>query len=479
VPSDALSERSQRGHRGTFLAQDTGMSSILVWLVLGGAGSVALETEFVQQRNDFCGEAVVEMALRRVGRQVSQEDVFDLSGLDPTKGRGVWTDELARALRRLGFEPGKTWYAIDPARAKSEIEVQWQALVADLERGQPSIVCMHYDDAPDTPEHFRLVTGFDPNTDEVITQDPAEAAGANRRFKRSAFLALWPFKNQAQWKVIRVRLTPEPSLPVSLPAATGPRPANVAQHVMALKARLPKGATAVWEPPFLVIGDEPPPRVRSRAKEVVRWCRDLLLKDFFTRAPSQLHEVWVLKDQASYEEVSRRVFRTEPNTPYGFYLASRRALVMNIKPGFGTLTHELVHPFMSEVWPDVPAWLNEGVASLFERPQERDGHLRGGVNWRLPAVQQGLDAGAVPSFEALTQMSHRTFYDDPTGVNYATARYLCLWLQELGVLPAFVRRAIDLQKEDPTGWRALGAVLEAPPETRRKEWESFVQALRR
>ncbi|MEW5737623.1 MAG: C39 family peptidase [Myxococcota bacterium] len=431
---------------------------------------------FVQQKPDFCGEAVAEMALRRLGREVTQDDVFNMSGLDPLKGRGVWTNELATALRNLGVDPGQTWYRVKPSEAKTQIAAQWDAVVADLRAGQPTIVCMHYDDTPDTTEHFRLVTGYDAAKDEVIYQEPAEKDGADRRMKRAQFLKLWTFKPaKDRWTIIRLRMTPtEAREPVK---HASPTPAELSQHVQELKKTLPKDMTLAWEKPFLIIGDEAPDKVRSRAKDVVRWCRDLLLKDFFDEAPATLEEIWVLKDATSYERASRTLFNTEPDTPYGYYLSGRRALVMNIKPGYGTLTHEMVHPFMHHEWPDAPAWLNEGVASLFEYPYEDEGHLKGRVNWRLPGLKAGLAAKAVPSFKELTHFSQEEFYDDPTGVHYGAARYLCFWLQEQGLLTRFVKRAFELKDKDPTGWSALTEVLGKNPDLLRKDWEIFVKGL--
>lgn len=431
----------------------------------------------VKQKPDFCGEAVVEMALHRLGRDVTQDDVFNASGLDPLKGRGVWTDELAKALRNLGIEPGSTWYRVDPKKGAVQVTAQWDALHADLVAGQPSIVCMHYDDSPNTTEHFRLVTGFDAKTDEVIYQEPAEDNGANRRMKRQLFTKLWTFKPGAdRWSIIRLRLTPNGEAP-KLVRPVAPTDAQVSQHVQELKKTLPADMTLAWEKPFLIVGNEPPATVRSRGKDVVRWTRDLLLKDFFDEAPRVLEEVWIYKDAASYQKGSRELFKTEPDTPYGYYLSTRRALVMNIKPGYGTLTHELVHPFMHQNWPAAPSWMNEGLASLFEFPFEKDGHLNGRVNWRLPGLKAGLKAKRAPSFKTLVHTTTDEFYANPEGLHYAEARYLCYWLQEQGLLVKFIRRAQELKGEDPSGWKALEEVLGADPDSRRKEWEKFVLAL--
>ncbi|MFZ5438556.1 MAG: C39 family peptidase [Myxococcota bacterium] len=455
--------------------------SALLTLVLAAAPleTVVLDGfPFVQQKPDFCGEADVEMALRRLGRDVTQDDVFNLSGLDPLAGRGVWADELRDAVRALGLEPGQVWYRVEPAKAAQQVDAQWRALHADLLAGHPSIVCMHFDGSPSTTEHFRLVTGYDARTDEVVYQEPAERDGANRRMRRDAFLALWPFKKKDRWTVIRLRLEPKGE-PPPLRREASPTRAEVAQHVMKLKESLPAGFTLAWEQPFLVIGNEPPDKVRARGRDVVRWTRDLLLKDFFARAPAQLEEVWIFRDAATYTAASRSLFQTEPTTPYGYYLAQRRAMVMNIKPGYGTLTHELVHPFMHANWPDAPAWLNEGLGSLFEFPGERDGHFIGQLNWRLPAVQDAIRAKTVPRLSALARTTEDEFYADDSGVHYAMARYLCYWLQERGLLIRFVQRAQALKAEDPTALKALEEVLGGPPDSFQPEWERFVLGLRR
>ena len=59
-------------------------------------------------------------------------------------------------------------------------------------------------------------------------------------------------------------------------------PPDMDAHVAELRDRMPKGFTVVIEPPFVVLGDEPPDKVRERA-EVVRWAVRMLKQDFFAR----------------------------------------------------------------------------------------------------------------------------------------------------------------------------------------------------
>ena len=110
---------------------------------------------------------------------------------------------------------------------------------------------------------------------------------------------------------------------------------------------------------------------------------------------------------------------------------------MNIATGGGTLVHEIVHPFVRANFPKCPAWLNEGLGSLYEQCGERDGHIVGYPNWRLPGLQRAIKADAVPSFKELTSTTDSEFYGDDKGTNYAQARYLCYYLQEQGKLTKF------------------------------------------
>lgn len=69
------------------------------------------------------------------------------------------------------------------------------------------------------------------------------------------------------------------------------------------------------------------------------------------------------------------------------------------------------------------------------------------------------------------------FYEDPQGLNYAQARYLCYWLQERGLLVKFFRRAQELKEQDRTGLKALTEVLGEDPDKQWAEWARYVRSL--
>jgi hypothetical protein len=257
-------------------------------------------------------------------------------------------------------------------------------------------------------------------------------------------------------------------------------PAAYERHVRELKKKLPgDDFTIVVEKPFVVIGDEKPDKVRHRAKHTVGWAVEKLKAAYFDKDPDEILDIWLFKDKESYETNAKRLFRVKPDTPFGYYSSADKALVMNISTGGGTLVHEIVHPFMAANFPGCPAWLNEGLGSLYEQSDERDGRIVGLTNWRLPDLQKAIRAKKLPSFKTLCAMTDEEFYEKDKGTNYAQARYLCYWLQEQGLLRKFYHAFHAARSEDPGGYKTLcKTIARDDMEHVRQEWEDFVLKLR-
>jgi hypothetical protein len=267
--------------------------------------------------------------------------------------------------------------------------------------------------------------------------------------------------------------------------------ADFARHVERLKAEIRKKVTNpdprapatefafIIQRPFVVIGDEPKQAVQAHAEGTVKWAVDRLKQDFFPNDPKQILDVWLFKDASSYEKYTRLLFGETPTTPYGYYSATHKALIMNIDTGGGTLVHEIVHPFMEANFPACPPWLNEGMGSLYEQCGDANGHIHGFTNWRLPGLQRAIRSKQVPSFKELTAMDENAFYNEDKGVNYAQARYLCYYLQEKGLLVKFYEDFHAHQKDDPSGFKTLQRILaETDMDAFKTEWEKYVLGLR-
>lgn len=263
--------------------------------------------------------------------------------------------------------------------------------------------------------------------------------------------------------------------------ADDPPARDYAGHAAALREKLGPGFAVLVEEPFIVIGDEPLDGVQRHAEQTVRWATRLLKAQYFEHDPPRIIDIYLFKDGDSYRHHAKALFGDEPTTPYGYYSARRGVMVMNIGTGGGTLVHEMVHAFMAGNFPRCPAWVNEGLGSLYEQCRERDGRIEGLPNWRLPALQKTIEAGGLPTLEALCRTTSAEFYGDNAGTHYAMARYLMLYLQSRGKLEAFYRAAVAGHDADPACFAALVDTLGddgSDMAAFQRRWEAWVLKLR-
>jgi hypothetical protein len=413
----------------------------------------------IRQEPDFCGEACLAMALAKAGKTYSQHDVFNLSGTDPIHGRGAVTREMKRAIENVGFKKSPVWTTVkvSPTATKAS----FSAMVADLKRGVPSIVCMRYAPGTGSPEHFRLILGYDQAKQQVIYHEPAEDNGAYRRMDRTRFESLWPLKYAMdRWTLIRFPLDPD-ALKNPPAKHTGRTNADYAQHILKLKKTLPnKSFSIVLEKPFVVVGDESAATVRRRAAGTIRWATKNLKASYFKKDPKHVLTIWLFKDKTSYDTHAKSLWGSKPHTPYGYFSSFHKALVMNISTGGGTLVHEIVHPFVAANFPECPAWFNEGLGSLYEQCGERNKKIVGFTNWRLANLKKAIRADSLSSLKTLCATTTNEFYSGKDrGNNYAQARYLLYELQQRGELRAYYQKFYAARAKDPTGYKTLMAVL--------------------
>lgn len=269
------------------------------------------------------------------------------------------------------------------------------------------------------------------------------------------------------------------AIPAEEPTATGFTDAEFGTHIEQLKKKLPsEDFTIVVQRPFVVIGDEPADDVKQHSIRTVKWAVDKLKQEYFSKDPKGIIDIWLFKDAASYERNAKLLFGYKPDTPYGYYSKTHKALVMNISTGGGTLVHEIVHPFVEANFPNCPPWLNEGLGSLYEQSGEVNGRIHGFTNWRLPGLQADIKAGRVPAFRKLMGMSEPEFYNFESGSHYAQSRYLLYYLQQKGLLQKFYREFYAHQKTDPSGYQTLARVLGNPDmRTFKPKWELYVMGL--
>jgi hypothetical protein len=258
-------------------------------------------------------------------------------------------------------------------------------------------------------------------------------------------------------------------------------PADVAARTSEAKRELgQRAAVETIEDVFVLIaptGAGPLGETKALTQQVL----EAYFNGRFSKRPTRAISVYLFPDAKPYQAYCKARWSEACGSPFGFYRPDERRIVMNAGPGIGTLSHELVHPIMEADFPEAPEWLNEGIASLFEAlTMPAAGQIHGVKNWRHPRLLRALRSAKErerAGLPALFQLDDRTFRNADEDLHYATARYLCQWLDQRGKLWPFYQRYRDHYATDPTGERAFQAVVGKSPTEANGDWAGWVKRL--
>lgn len=239
------------------------------------------------------------------------------------------------------------------------------------------------------------------------------------------------------------------------PLANTPWPAPEASEVERLiaevKGELPEFAIHKVGP-WVIATDLSEGKVARYLEGTIGTYAAQIQRQIFNKFPRKAPvKVLLFKDRLSYEKGCKKLFDKIPDTPYGFYSRAYNSMAMNIGTGGGTLLHEMVHAMAETDFPRIPAWLNEGIGSLFEASDMRpDGAVIGVKNWRLNELLPAIKNGSATPLRELLAMSDERFYGDRSSLNYAVSRYFMQYLQEQGKLEGFYSRYRDNMNDSAT-----------------------------
>jgi hypothetical protein len=151
-------------------------------------------------------------------------------------------------------------------------------------------------------------------------------------------------------------------------------------------------------------------------------------------------------DAASYAKVAGK-FGPLPSE-WGFYLPGKRIAFANIGVSIGNLRHELAHPMIDDDYPKIPAWLGEGVGSLYGSARWKRDKFEFLVNYRLRDVQKALRDNTLPTFAELAASTSRQVHGDAGMIYYGMARYVLLYAEHKGKLAQLYRELRDADSKD-------------------------------
>ncbi len=265
------------------------------------------------------------------------------------------------------------------------------------------------------------------------------------------------------------------------PARRKPLPARQDFATEALRVRKTVGADFLVEvaEPFIAAGNLSRAEFDRILNGTILNCYQAFYRQFFTVKPDYVIKVYLFKDDATYREYARKLFGDKPSTPFGYYKSENHSLIMNIATGTGTLVHEMTHALIEPDFPQVPAWFNEGLGSLFEQCIVTPHGLKGLVNWRLPILREAISERRLTGLRKLISTTSAQFYRDERRTHYAEARYFCMYMQEIGLLEKFYKNFRADFRQDPTGAKMIEKLFSKSLEEIQRDWIEWVGKLPR
>ncbi|MBI5016549.1 MAG: hypothetical protein HZB55_13800 [Deltaproteobacteria bacterium] len=226
---------------------------------------------------------------------------------------------------------------------------------------------------------------------------------------------------------------------------------------------------------------------------------DFLGRRYGVAAPRQYVFVYLVPSVEDLRALAQRIHRLDVSPSTIGYSFREDMSVVGVIPGTaaGTLYHELFHLAVRDNFGDIPLWLDEALASLYEVSSVRGGEVRGEPNWRGKVLEELW--GSRPTLSELIRNQwladeEQAPGDDPTyqspssrrqAASMATARYFALYLQENGKLADVYRafQGIDLQQIDrPPASYAVRLVEQAvgqPIDALQASFEAWFRAVER
>lgn len=172
---------------------------------------------------------------------------------------------------------------------------------------------------------------------------------------------------------------------------------------------------------------------------------NFFISHYGLRPPDKLLAVYLLPDKNIFRQTAKLVHGLKvPDANIGYSNVSDLSLVgVSDVSRIGTLTHELFHLMVRTDVGDVPPWMDEGIACIYETSRWVGNSLVGDVhNWRSDVL---LGASyemksKIPGLREFVEYNWQQFDGFDTkdqckaSIDYAYGKHFMLWLQEKGKL---------------------------------------------
>lgn len=160
---------------------------------------------------------------------------------------------------------------------------------------------------------------------------------------------------------------------------------------------------------------------------------------FDIRKPDKLIAVYLMNDRYTLRKTAKKIHGLNiPESNIGYSnLADLSVLGTSSTQSLGTIKHELFHLMIRGDVGDIPTWLDEALACIYETSSWEENQLKGSVwQWRYEFMINLI----MPRLSYLIDKDYDAFYPNASmdncemAINYATAKHFGLFLQEHDLL---------------------------------------------
>jgi hypothetical protein len=241
-----------------------------------------------------------------------------------------------------------------------------------------------------------------------------------------------------------------------------------------VRAQLPGTFTVRVASPFVVASDLSPDELDGVIAQTLLPAHRALTARYIRRPPAAPVRTYLFAGPTSLAVLSRILWKDDSPPVFGYSRRDLNLMVMDISTGGGTLIHELTHVMMWADFPEVPNWFNEGLSSLHEAVNIFPDRLQGVPNWRGAVLERAIRKNNMRSLSEL--VSDPVFYGKFTEINYAHARYFCLFLQDRCDLKRFyeVMKGTPKSASPRTALAHAAAVCSIPEAALEKEFRGYL-----
>ena len=210
-------------------------------------------------------------------------------------------------------------------------------------------------------------------------------------------------------------------------------------------------------------------------------------ESFDLRKPNKLITVYLMNNRYNLRKIAKKIHGLNiPDSNIGYScLTDLSVLGTSSTASIGTIKHELFHLMIRGDVGDIPSWLDEAIACVYETSYWEGNELKGSIwQWRSEFMINMI----MPRLSYIIQKDHEAYYPNEAldncemALNYATAKHFGLFLQEKDMLQktisAFKNRENVLTGNDFTDesdFDVLEQVFQQPIEDIMKDFDSWIK----